>query len=89
MQDEDAGCIPLLPSGFLQPAPRAAQGPADEDAEDAVQVAASCSCHPSMHAHEVFDEMPGPHLSFLISKLEISKLHFPSDLSRFDGAPTT
>uniref|UniRef100_A0A8C9EID7 Corticotropin-releasing factor domain-containing protein n=1 Tax=Pavo cristatus TaxID=9049 RepID=A0A8C9EID7_PAVCR len=23
MQDEDAGCIPLLPSGFLQPAPRA------------------------------------------------------------------
>lgn len=53
MQDEDAGCIPLLPFGFLQPAPRAAQGPADEDAEDAVQVAASCSCHPSAYLGQI------------------------------------
>ena len=32
------------------------------------------------YAHEVFDEMPEPHLSFLLSKL-----HFPQYLSSFSG----
>ena len=40
------------------------------------------------YAHEVFDEMPEPHLSFLSSPSSTSKLHFPQDLSRFGGAPT-
>lgn len=35
----------------------------------------SCSVQRSMHAHEESDEMPEPHLSFLLSKL-----HFPQDL---------
>ena len=39
-----------------------------------------CSVLPSMHAHEVFDQMPEPHLSFVLSKL-----HFPQDLSSSGG----
>ena len=30
-----------------------------------------CSVLPSMHAHEVFNEMREPHLSFLLSKLDL------------------
>ena len=42
------------------------------------------------YAHKVFDEMPEPHLSFLLFLLLCSscKLHFSQNLSRFDGAPT-